>query len=164
MSIATDIIKLQIESENKVPENSRVRLRDYLDYHMASLIKIDPINVKCIGEFWINNLDEDSLDTYVKRVSIDMKNGEHILELKDNKYKVGDRVLKCLLKTEPDILKDVLEVYLGTKVMVYPFKDLITTNYLLEKGAAALLNLKVKYCEYDKTHDILRVDVGFISR
>lgn len=164
MSIAMDIIKLQVESENKVPENSRVRLRDYLDYNMATQIKIEPINVKCIGEFWLDNLDEDSLNTYVKRAGIDMKNCEHILELKDNKYKVGERVLKCLLKTEPKTLRDALEVYRGTKVMVYPFRDLIRTNYLLEKGSAALLNLKVKYCEYDKDRDILRVDVGFILR
>lgn len=164
MSIPMDIIRLQEDSKHNKTSGIYVALRDYLDYNLSTLISIHPINIRCLGNYWLQHLDDESLDTYVKRANINLKNCEHVLELKDNKYKVGEKLLRCLLKTEPDTLRDVLEAYQDTKVMVYPFKDLITTNYLLEKGAETILNLKVKYCEYDVKQDILRVDVGFISR
>lgn len=164
MSVAMDIIRLQEDSKKGIQNSRRVKLRDYLDYNMSAVITIYPIDIKCLGCFWIDNLNENFLDCYVQSTKIDPSSCTHLIKLKENRYTVGEAILKCLMKVNPDNLRQALEVYSGSNVMIYPFKDLISTDYLLEKAAESLLNLKVKALDYDKKQDIVRIDVGFIAR
>lgn len=164
MSIAMDIIKLQLASEQGVSIDTKLRLRDYLNYYQETLIRIEPINFTCRGSLWLEMLDTICLNSYVDRVDIISNNVAHVLQLKGNQYRVGLEILRCLCQSSINTVRDVLEAYPRTNIIILPFKDLVNSDLLLEKGADTLLKLKVKELEYVSESNVLRIDVGFTRK
>ena len=113
---------------------------------------------------WLERLDTICLNSYVDRVDIISNNVAHVLQLKGNQYRVGLEILRCLYQSSINTVRDVLEAYPRTNIIILPFKDLVNSDLLLEKGADTLLKLKVKELEYVSESNVLRIDVGFTRK
>ena len=164
MSIAMDIIKLQLASEQGASIDNKLRLRDYLNYYQETLIRIEPINFTYRGSLWLEKLDTICLNSYVDRANIISNNVVHVLQLKCSQYRVGLEILRCLHQSSINTVRDALEAYPRTNIIIVPFKDLVNSDLLLEKGADVLLKLKVQELEYVSESNVLRIDVGFTRK